>query len=217
MTMDPNDLLLLPFTVSWATIEPHFVLGKWTCFYRSGDSRQKIACPDAQKNIKLAYEKGFNSGNFTIAPSSFKASDTVTIHLKISELKTNMQYLCGINLKVQPEGTENVPVVLHSDVPFNTHIDMNDDHQFSCDIDYGNTGALGEDVIDAVAKYEVRMYDLHDETDEPDAIYNEHRNAIKVPADFFTKNKVYVFRCEVDFEKNGKLYNGKAWKMFNTQ
>jgi len=33
MTMDPNDELLLPFTVAWADTVPKFVLGKWACFY----------------------------------------------------------------------------------------------------------------------------------------------------------------------------------------
>ena len=99
MTMDSNDELLLPFTVSWADTTPHFVLGKWACFYW-GTDRVKYVCPDATKNIALKYEKGFNSGNFTIASDSFSANDSVNLHLTISELKTNVQYLCGINIKV---------------------------------------------------------------------------------------------------------------------
>ena len=217
MTMDRNDNLLLPFSVSWADVDPRFVLGKWSCFYRGEDGR-KIVCPEAQKNILLRYEKGFNSGNFSIAADSFNYSDTVTIHLTVSELKQNIQYLCGINIQVQPAEIENIPVKIHSDVSFNTFINMEDSHQFSCDIDYDNVGAITRETINQESKYSVRMYDIKNDTETPlDPVYNEHGNAMLVDASFFGPNKVYVFRCEVNFELNGIKHNGKAWKLFNTR
>ena len=125
--MDRNDELSLPFTTSWADVTPHFVLGKWTCFVR-GANQEKTVCPDAETNIKLAYEKSFNTGNFTISAGTFSPNDTVTLQLTISELKTDINYLCGVNIQVQPQGVENIPLAVHSDVAFNTHITMQDDH-----------------------------------------------------------------------------------------
>lgn len=203
--------------MSWADVDPKFVLGKWSCFYRGKDGK-KYVCPDAQKNIILKYEKGFNSGNFSIAPFSFNQSDTVTIHLTVSELKQNIQYLCGINIQVQPKGVENIPVKIHSDVAFNTFINMEDSHQFSCDIDYANEFAISRETINQKSKYEVRMYDIRNDTEAPiDPVYNEHGNAMLVDASYFGPNKVYVFRCEVSFKLNGVEHNGKAWKLFNTR
>lgn len=38
-----------------------------------------------------------------------------------------------------------------------------------------------------------------------------------VQPDYFEPNKVYVFRCEVNYEDQGTTHNGVAWKLYNTR
>lgn len=88
MTMDRNDKLVLPFTVFWADTHPAYVMGTWSCTLVS-PGKKSIGCPGADKYVKLAYEKGFLKGNFTILPNIFAANDKVYIFLNVKELKTN--------------------------------------------------------------------------------------------------------------------------------
>jgi len=147
ITISEGDSLSLGFAVQWAGIAPHSVMGKWNCWIKDeSDPTKKDAkktCENAEEMIKYSHLKDFTAGNFTVAPNTFKAGDSATIHLTVRETKTRVRYTCGINLLVQPNLVEefpetvvNIPLRVHSDVPFNNHIDMSRGHSFACDIDY---------------------------------------------------------------------------------
>lgn len=81
-------------------------------------------------------------------------------------------YTCMIQINVQPEGTENIPVHIHSDVRIGgsgggnfdstggvfSSIDMSEDHSFSCDIDYSNNDPTIQILFEKALTFDAIFY-----------------------------------------------------------
>ena len=96
---------------------------------------------------------------------------------------------------------------------------MSRSHSFACDIDYMKNGQPStQALIGQQLEYTVKFYDLFYKKDrEPkNARRSEYGNAILVEASFFEPKRMYAFMCEVNYVADGKRYNGKAWKLYNT-
>lgn len=184
MTADHNDTLILPFTVAWAAVEPAYEAGQWTCI----DSKTKSACANIDGKIKMQYEDGFHTGNFTIAPDTFKAEDKITIKLNVKELKTKLSLTCIISVDIQPAAVHNIPLKVHSDVGFNTFVDMDQTHSFGCHIDHEHIDEKKHNLIHPFERnitYSVDIFESKRWEKPKDAEVLDDGHGIKIKPGFF--------------------------------
>lgn len=100
-----------------------------------------------------------------------------------------------------------------------TIISLGDNHQFSCDPQFANTGAINADLLYEKLNFDVIFLDMDDREYQPtgkDIVKNEHGNAMKVMANYFEPDRRYIFRCAVNYEKDGVTYNGRVYKSYST-
>ena len=105
--------------------------------------------------------------------------------MAIQEKSSGHTYLCTIQIEVVPAHVENIPLRLHSDVNFLGQISMEDNHSFSCDVDYGNKDPILSTLFEKHLNYTIDLFSLDDGQRAPAGRTTKHGNSIYVEKDFF--------------------------------
>jgi len=217
MTADHDEQLILPFTVAWAAVEPAYQAGEWSCI----DMKTKSKCANTDGKIRMRYEDGFHTGNFTIEANTFKPDSKITIRLNIKERESKLSIPCLLNLDIQSADVLNIPLKVHSDVGFNTFIDTELSHSFGCHIDHAHIDESKHKLIHPFERnitYTVSIYESKRWQKPRDAIMLDDGHGMKINPGFFMPRKYYVFICNAEYTPadGSKPFKGKVQKFYNT-
>jgi hypothetical protein len=153
---------------------------------------------------------------FRIPGRTFDYGDIVVIKKKLDywgeecgpDMTNNMcgtrLWECDIKINFQPEDVINIPIRLHSDVPYTNNIDVTEDyHSFSCDI-YADDLPDYRDKILSPENTNLAFYFKTNRGDRervrlpPSSKYEKNGNSLKIDSSFFQTN-IFYFICQIEW------------------